>query len=222
MTTPYLPSTFRITADPATTDPNVFPLVAGATFAAEKGPAFSTVTRRAVSGRQVRASWMSTPTWTIKFGYDFIRNRPGVAGQDNLRALNAFFASRLGGLGSFFYYDPDDNAVTNQAIATGTGVQTTFQLVRSYTDGRGNSFVEPIYCVWKTPTVTVAGTPTAAFTYGNYGQITFTSPPASGAAIAWTGNYLWWVRFADDQIKPAQMVKDLWSLDGITLESLKP
>ena len=40
--------------------------------------------------------------------------------------------------------------------------------------------------------------------------------------IAWSGSFLFWCRFSQDTVSPAQMVASLWSLDGLGFESVKP
>ena len=72
------------------------------------------------------------------------------------------------------------------------------------------------------PSVSVAGAPATGLAVGEYGQIVFSAPPAEGAAISWSGSFLFWCRFSQDTVSPAQMVASLWSLDGLQFESVKP
>ena len=57
---------------------------------------------------------------------------------------------------------------------------------------------------------------------GAYAQLVFATPPPEGATIAWSGSFLFWCRFSQDAVSPAQMVQSLWSLDGLQFESVKP
>jgi uncharacterized protein (TIGR02217 family) len=219
MSYPYLPTRWLVTTPNLADDPDVFPLLPGQMFVSQKAPTWTTTVKTSASGRQVRATCASAPIWSFKVGYDFIRDRITTP---ELARLLGFFNTRQGQLGSFFYYDPTDNAVVDQPVATGDGQLTTFQLTRTVGAGGPYAFVEPVYVLNGTPTVTVAGAATTAFSLGAYGSITFTTPPPEGAAIAWSGGFMFWCRFTTDQITPAQQVASLWSLDGLTFESLKP
>ncbi len=219
MTSPYLPTRWLITTPDLADDPDVFPLLPGQMFVSQKAPTWSTTVKTANSGRQVRASYASTPTWSFKVAYEFVRDRVTTP---ELSKLLGFFNTRQGQLGSFFYFDPGDNAVVNQPVAIGDGRLTTFQLTRTVAAGGPYAFVEPVYALNGTPAVTVAGAATTAFSIGPYGSIVFAAPPAEGAPIVWSGGFLFWCRFTTDQIAPAQMVASLWSLDGLTFQSLKP
>ncbi len=219
MTYPYLPTRWLITTPDLADDPDVFPLLPGQSFLAQKAPCWSTTTRKAASGRQVRTSAVASPTWSFKVGYEFVRDR---VGQPELARLIGFFSTRQGQLGSFYYFDPGDNAVSNQPVAVGDGLETRFQLTRTVAAGTPYAFVEPVYALNGTPAVSVGGVAVSAYAIGPYGAITFAQPPAQGAAITWSGSFLFWCHFTQDQLSPAQMVRSLWSIDGLAFESLKP
>ena len=216
---PYLPMRWLVTTPDLADDPDVFPRLPGQGFVAEKTPVWSTTVRASASGRQVRASQCSTPTWRFKVAYEFIRDR---VSQAELARLYGFFNTRGGQLGSFFYYDPGDNLVSGQAVATADGTTTTFQLVRTVGAGGPYAFTEPVYVLNGSPVVTVNGTAATGFSVGEYGQVVFSSAPPENAAIAWSGSFLFWCRFSQDTVSPAQMVQSLWSLDGLQFESVKP
>ena len=219
MSYPYLPSRWLVTTPDLSDNPDVFPLLPGQTFVSQKAPTWSTLTRTATSGRQVRSAFASAPVWSFKVAYEFLRDRV-TAGE--LARLYGFFNTRQGQYGSFFYFDPGDNAVADQPVATGDGQLATFQLTRTVAPGTPYAFLEPVYALNGQPSVTVAGAVTTAYAVGPYGSITFTTPPPQGAAIAWSGGFLFWCHFTQDQLAPAQMLQSLWSLDGLSFESLKP
>ena len=215
---PYLPTRWLVTTPDLADDPDVLPRLAGQGFVMEKTPVWSTTVRTAASGRQVRASQCVTPTWRFKLNYEFIRNRPVQA---ELTKLYGFFNTRQGQLGSFYYYDPDDNLVSGQQVAIANGIAATYQLTRTVAPGTPYAWSEPVYVLNGAPSVTVDGAP-ASVGVGEYGQVSFASPPAENAVIAWSGSFLFWCRFSQDTLSPAQMVASLWSLDGLTFESVKP
>jgi uncharacterized protein (TIGR02217 family) len=136
-----------------------------------------------------------------------------------LQRLWAFFCAHAGSYAQFSFFDPNDNTVTSQAVATGDGTTRSFQLVRKV--GTGNmTFVEPVRSLNGTPTVTVNGVGTSV-TVGAGGIITFTVAPANGAAIAWSGSFMFLCRFEDDTLSAQQMMTALWSQSGIGFLTVK-
>ena len=216
---PYLPMRWLVTTPDLADDPDVLPRLPGQGFVAEKTPVWSTTVRTNASGRQVRASQCASPTWRFKLSYAFLRDRVTSA---ELAKLYGFFNVRQGQLGSFYYYDPGDNLVSGQQIAIADGITTTYQFTRTVSAGSPYAFTEPVYVLNGTPSVSVGGAPAQGFSIGEYGQLVFASPPAEGAAIAWSGSFLFWCRFSQDTVSPSQMVASLWSLDGLSFESVKP
>lgn len=67
------------------------------------------------------------------------------------------------------------------------------------------------------PTTSAAGD----YTVNPLGQITFTSAPASSAVLTWSGNFMFLVRFDQDEIDTQQMMNGLWSAQGISLIGVK-
>src|SRR5688500_4642354 len=59
----------------------------------------------------------------------------GVKTQAQLDTLIAFFRARKGRADGFRFKDWTDYQATGQALGTGDGVQTGFQLVKSYSSG---------------------------------------------------------------------------------------
>ena len=220
MTYPYIPTRWLITTPDLADDPDVCPFFAGQEYPAQKSPTFPpTIVRRSVSGREIRASLGDVPWWHFKLSYAVLRDR---VTQPELDRLLGFFCNHNGQLGSFYYYDPFDNKVSNAIFGLGDGSTTTFQMSRDVAAGTVNNFSEPVYVLNGTPTVYVNGVATTGFTIGNFGSITFTAAPAGGAQLSWSGSFMFLCRFGTDQIDPAQMVSDLWSLDGLTFQSWIP
>lgn len=213
----YLPTRWLITSDPSIDDPDVFPLLKGQSFVTAKKPIWATKIATASSGRERRRKTWSYPRWSFTVKYDVLRD---MAATPDLTRLMAFFNLHAGEYQEFFYLDPSDNTVVGQKFGTGDGVTKTFRLTRTMTFGSG-SFSEPIGGLMGTPTVFVAGTPVAAFTVGQNGWITFTSAPASGAALTWTGRFMFECRFDSDELEVAQIVQSLWSQDGLSFMSVK-
>jgi hypothetical protein len=122
-----------------------------------------------------------------------------------------------GQFSDFLYWDPNDNAVTNDFVAVGDGTTTTFQLIHSI--GIGEDIVQNPGSVPAPPILFVNGISTP-YTLGPNGLVTFASAPAIGNLITWTGSYYYRVRFADDGLDFDQFLDKVWSLKTLRLQSV--
>lgn len=218
MVAPYLPSRWLITTPDTVDDPNIFPLLPGQMFTTQKSEIWSSRVSTATSGRERRGAIWSYPKWQFKVGYEVLRDTPAEL---ELQKLLAFFGMRRGKFGEFYYFDPSDNFVPNQTFGTGDGTTATFQLTRTIAVG-AISLTEPVLGVQGLPTITVAGSPVSGFTIDTYGRVTFASPPANGAALAWTGTMMFRCRFDQDQLDVEQMMQRLWSSHGVSFVTVRP
>lgn len=191
----------------------IFPVLAGLDWNVLKTPVWKTRIQEAVSGKELRAAFMSYPLWKFSLSYTVLRANAANA---ELQSLMGFFNARQGMFDSFLYSDPTDNSVTGQSFGTGDGSTTAFQLVRSL-----GGFSEPIQNVNGTPTIYVNGTATAAFTLGSTGVVTFTTAPAAAAVLTWTGNFYFRCRFLQDSSDFDNFMKDLWTLKKLAFQSVK-
>ena len=215
MVLPYAPVRWLIDT-PNTLDPDVFPLLPGQMFVSDKGPEWETTIIRSRNGRERSTSWMSSPRWHFHVAYEVLREEPTL---EELSILFAFFNSRAGRHGKFWYRDPSDHTVTNQNVGTGNGVATIFQLTRTV-----HGFTEPVFSVDGTPTIYKNGVPVSPSDYeiSDYGVLTFDTAPASEVEVTWTGQFRYWCRFDDDKISASEMVELLWSSDGVKFVSVRP
>jgi uncharacterized protein (TIGR02217 family) len=215
MASPFAPVRWLID-NPNITDPEIFPLLPGQTFVTDKRPLWATDVARSRSGREVRVSWMSAPLWNFEVSYEVLREAPGF---DELSRLFAFFNVRAGKFGTFWYYDPSDHDAVNENIGQGNGIATIFQLTRS-----SYGFTEPIYKTFGTPTIYKNGIEVSAadYTLTDHGVLVFDTAPANGVQVSWTGEFMYWCRFDQDDLSATEMVQRLWSQDGLKFVSLKP
>lgn len=153
----------------------------GSTF----GSGFNTIIHETATGHETRISRQSQ----ARHQYNLIKALQSSA---EAIALKRFVLEMRGALDAWRLKDwldyssnQDGTAsptTSDQAIATGDGTTTTFQLVKSY--GSTNPYVRTITLpVSGTVVAAVAGTPTAVTVSNPGGVITFASPPALGAAI---------------------------------------
>lgn len=169
----------------------VFPALVGVKFPIPRKINWDAAKQRALSGKTARFSNYTYPTYSWQVDIGVLRSAQAFT---ELQQLMGFVNALQGPVGLFGYTDPDDNAVSNATFGLGDGATAgPFQLVRPF----GN-FVEPIFLLNGNPTISVAGTPTTAFTVDLYGRVTFNAAPANGAQLTWSGAFYWPCRFDDD------------------------
>jgi uncharacterized protein (TIGR02217 family) len=194
---------------------NAFPTLPGLAWSRLKTPTFATKVQTSVSLRELRASFTPYPQWKWTLTYDILRQNGSFT---ELSTLLGFFLARQGSFDSFLYTDPEDNAVSAQSFGVGDGTTTAFQLQRTF-----GGFTEPVYNVTGTPSIFKAGTLQATpanYSIGGSGLVTFTSAPAAGAALTWTGGYAWRVRFATDSYDFEEFASQLWQLRQLVFVSV--
>jgi uncharacterized protein (TIGR02217 family) len=182
----------------------VFPTLAGLEWNVTRTPAWKTLIQEATSGKEARAALWSVPSWTWSLSY----SKLDAGTLAELQTLVGFFNARQGRFDTFLYTDPDDNSVTDQSFGTGNGAATQFQLVRAF-----GGFVEPVRDVNTLTNIKKAGVTQnnpADYTISATGLVTFTSAPANGAALTWTGTYYWRCRFLKDSSDFTAFVKQLY------------
>lgn len=197
-------------------DPNIFPLLKGQQWPS-KTPVWSTTELRSKSGRIFRKQNYSYPIWRFSAKYSVLSQKHTRL---ELSKLFIFFNSRAGQFGDFLYYDPSDYSESNQFFARGDGVTTIFQLRRELRQGT-TPWSEPVFAVSGTPVITADGVE-VGFQLLEHGKVQFDTAPAAGALLRWSGTFLFWCHFTNDELTVDQMNLLLWSSDGLSFETLRP
>ncbi|AJY47229.1 DUF2460 domain-containing protein [Martelella endophytica] len=152
----------------------------------------------------------------------------------DLYELMAFFEARGGQLYGFRFRDPVDfrscgplaePSATDQWIATGTGAQASFQLIKTYGDGAASWVRTIAKPVAETVKVSVGGVPTTSFSVNAAsGVITFSSGaiPANGAAIFAGYEFDVPVRFDIDRIDINMKAFNAGSVPTVPLVEIMP
>lgn len=218
MTQPFLPTRWVIAASDQVDDADVFPFLAGQSFLVRKSPLWSTKQDISVSGVSRRRALWSYPIWQFRLGYEVLRDATAFL---ELQRLVTFFNSKSGSQTGFFYFDRFDHQVTSGPLGTGDGTTTTFQAQRNTSIGN-IAFTEPVFGFNGNPTVYDNGTATTAFTVGQLGQITFTTAPASGHTLTWSGSFFFLCNFDKDSLDGlGQIGSGLWNLSSLDFRSFK-
>lgn len=178
---------------------NIFPALPGLKWDVGVVPIFNTLILRTQSQREQRTGAAIYPLWQFSMGYELLRD---FSIYTEWRTLLAFYLQQQGALTSFLYSFPSDKSVTGQQIGVGDGATTQFQLVRTFGVSGGPTWTEPITDVDSTTPFNVylnGVLQTSGYTYGQFlsGVLTFTTPPANGAAITVDFSYYYRVRFVE-------------------------
>ena len=209
----------------------IFPTLPGLGWSVSKAPRFATRIQRAVSGRELRVVDQPNPIWSWTLTYAMLRDEhdtraasgPGV-GYDELRTLMGFFLQQQGAFQPFLFDDPTDDTASAQAIGTGNGSTTMFQLVRSMGVALpGGGFAEPITAPNAVSAIYFDGIVQSASGYGidpTTGLVTFATPPPAGQLVTADFSYYFRVRFADDTADFENFLYQLWALKQVKLQSV--
>lgn len=164
-------------------------------YGSSGGPEFSTDVVILASGHEQRnANWQAA-----RARYNVAH---GVKTQAQLDALIAFFRARQGRAVGFRFKDWADYKATGQAIGTGNGSVTTFQLVKTYVSGGITStrtITKPVSGTVKIYVNAVEQTSGVSVNTAT-GIVTFTVAPANGAAISADFEFDVPVRFDTDRL----------------------
>lgn len=209
-----------------------FPVLPGLKWGVHKTPMFSTKVQTPASGaREARVALWSYPIWKIEMAYEFLRDDRSVAAnatptapQDELKQLLGFFLARRGSWEPFYWLDSTDYLIADsarQTIATGDGSTKDFVVPRAY-----GGFVEPVGRIATSPAplLYVNGVlQVSGYTLNTPydGWVRFTSAPANGHVIAWSGQYLFKVRFEKDETDFSNFMYDLWEAKKIAFRSVR-
>jgi uncharacterized protein (TIGR02217 family) len=189
----------------------IFPTLPGLSWPVKRVPTFKSNVQEGLSGRRSGQRYQLEPRWAYDIPIEFARDFSGLT---EFRELVSVYLACYGAFGTFLFNDRQDNAVTAQLIGFGDGTTQRFFLART-----AFGFAQRIAgaALNGIPTLSVGGLAQSpsAFSIDNYGMITFTGAPASGAAVTWTGAFYWICRFADDQLDLTQFMNNWWEVRSL-------
>lgn len=199
---------------------HLFPTLPGLAWDIAKRPTFSTSIAPHASGREVRASNYAYPLWIWEMSYEFLR----AGAEEELQELMGFFLQRQGAYDTFLFKDPDENnELTGIVVGVGDDQQTKWTLLKAY-----GGFAEPCGYI-DTDSVQVyfddgetVTEQTSGWEIISPNQLSFTAAPAAGIDII--ADYTWYyrVRFGDDSLDYRNFMYNVWELQSLTLQSVKP
>lgn len=197
----------------------LFPALPGIVYPVKRTPLWSTDKQVSVSGKVSALARWTYPRYGIEVGYEFLRMDTAWR---EYQDLVAFYNLASGGAGLFRFNDPNYNTATLQGIGVGDGTTVAFQLLASIA-GPNFSWIDPVFYP-VTSQIFINGvlkaTP-ADYSISTTGLVTFTTPPAVGALLTWTGTFQWLVRFDDDSSTFEQFTYNLVENKKISFTSEK-
>ena len=208
--------------------PAIFPTLPGLGYSTMKRPKVFTGSAQSGSGWQVRVGYSNYPLWEWDLTYDVLSDESAEYPTNDLKTLVGFYLAMGGDLTPFLYCDPDDNAVTGQAIGTTDGTTTNWSLFRSF-GGSNGSGTEPIgyvntaepFNLYLNGILQSSSTYSVLTTTPVNQQVKFNTAPTTGQAITVDMQFYYYVHFKDPTNEFEKFMEKLWSLKKITLESLR-
>ncbi|MBJ6351108.1 MULTISPECIES: DUF2460 domain-containing protein [unclassified Acinetobacter] len=205
----------------------LFPELPGLEWDTSITPTFNTKIMTSINGRELRASFQSTPKYEISLSYAFLRENKG---RKELQQLQGFYLERRGAFDSFLYKMPDDNQFDCTFI--GDGSTTSYQLYKMMYDTPlplGNTEEKivqaidpnmwnqaPAKSMWNTNTAKrMWNTATAQVTAD--GKYILSQPIEAGIELNIKGTYFYRCRFKDDTQQYVNFMHKLWKAGKVEL-----
>ncbi len=192
----------------------VLPSFPGLSWGRARAVRWSTTVKRAASGREYRGANWSYPLYEYRLDFELLRQQADVA---ELEQLVGFINLRRGSFDTFLFLDPYDQTAALQTFGTADGTRTQWPLVRTF-----GGYAEPVLGILAAPQVYVAGALQASgVTVSADGVVTFSTAPAAGALLAWTGTFYWRCRFLKDGAEFTEFLSRWHELRGLTFTTIK-
>jgi uncharacterized protein (TIGR02217 family) len=191
---------------------------------AQGGPEFATVIQEAVSGQEQRVKVWAKCRAKYDIAYSVLNSDDPVG---SYKAVLALFYAHNGRFRPFRFKDWGDFQAENSNFGTGDGSDTTFQLSKLYDPSQvllntpgSLTYRREIYLPVAAPVIKVNGVVTTALTIDATGLVTFTSAPANGHALTWTGDFDIPVRFDTDYLPVIMNVNSIAQISSISLREV--
>jgi uncharacterized protein (TIGR02217 family) len=201
----------------------VFPTLAGQGWSIKRTPNWKTQVMTSASGKETRVGFWSSPVYEWEVVFNLLRQGTvnGTA-YTEMQQLMGLYNILNGSYDTFLYQDQDDKAVTGQAIGTGDGTTTVFQLARAF-----GGFVEPILApnvvsaVYKNGVLQGSGYTVSSWGSALPGKVTFSVAPAAGVVITVDFSYYWPCRFVDDALQFDKFLQGYYQTAAFKFRSVK-
>ncbi len=191
------------------------------------GPAWRNVIQEAIAGNEQRFGYWTKCRGVGDLSYGLLTSADPLG---DFRAILAIWKAHTGSLLPFRFRDWSDYTATDENFGTGDAATTVFQLTMTYDPSQillntpgSLTYVRNITLVDSAPVIKVAGvtkTVTTDYVVSSAGVVNFTSAPANGAALTWSGTFDVPVRFDTDQLPIVLNEADLASVRSIPIREV--
>jgi len=186
-------------------------------YGATGGPEYSTDVVITNSGGEARNQNWNLPRARYQVGH-------GVKSMDQLKKLIAFFRARKGRAFGFRFKDWADYIATGQAVGTGDGANTSWQLYKTYTDDAGyteqRKITKPVNGTVKVYVDGVLQTTGYSVDYAT-GVLAFYVAPAAGAIITADFEFDIPARFDSDKMEVNIKDFNVYSWDSVEVVEIR-
>jgi uncharacterized protein (TIGR02217 family) len=188
-------------------------------YGSSGGPAFNTTIIELTSGHEQRNINWSEAKATYEAQH-------GIKTRAQMQDLIDFFWARNGRAYGFRYKDWADFQLVGEAIGTGDGVKTAFQVIKTY-EPAGYPYVRTIRKINPATLVVynnavLVPQPAGCTVDNNTGIVTFAVAPIAGHVITVVGEFHVPVRFDIDDMKVTQDQWEVMSWPSIPIVEIKP
>ncbi len=189
----------------------------GFNFPSKKPTFLRTILHSPPSGAaEIRSSTQLYPLWEITYSLNWARGAENMP-ESIYNYMLGFFIQAGGRLSDFLYFDVNDNSASKQFFGIGDGATKNFQLVRAINIGTD-------ICQNLNGAPTIYGNnaliSSSLYTVTQTGIVVFTTAPAPGTVLTWSGNFYYRVRFDTDALEFAQIMDKIWESKTIRLRSV--
>lgn len=203
---------------------SIFPSLVGLGYKIPRTAIWDTDVQTAISGLNSRLSYFTYPNYSWEFSFSILRANNNYT---ELQTLLGFFNLMQGQFNAFLYKDPDDYIVSSQAIGTGDGSSTVFQLVKTF-----GSYIEPVLAPDTSSAFNVyfgsSLQAASSYTVNGYssgsassGVLVFKTAPSSGSAINASFQYYYPCRFNTDKQEFVLNYQGAYSASKLSIISVK-
>ncbi|HEY1615128.1 MAG TPA: DUF2460 domain-containing protein [Rhizomicrobium sp.] len=211
----------------------------GLSYAKVRRPQHAVSVQSHQSGGEVRMSYWSEPLWQWDLTYELLRDgRRDGRDWDELRQIQGLFLACTGSLAGFQFHDDDDWRVFRQPVATTVSGVASYDLVRSIGAndpalglfGTGHigcvDTLQPfrLYVDGSTTPVAISD-PVFGFSVSTATpvkqQLMFNASPPAGHVLSVDMSYFHYVRFQANSLDFEKFMHQLWTLNKVTLQSLR-
>lgn len=174
---------------------------------ASGGPCFQTTILSMASGKEKRNVDWQQARFKADISY-------GIQSMDDLRAVYNFFHARQGKARGFLFKNWIDYKAVNQQIGVGNGVQTSFQLVKTYTSVI--TYTKNIFYPVASSLVIKVGGDEVSKTLHENGLVTITAP-LTDAIVTADFEFDLAVRFDFDELEVTMEQYETGSLPNMSI-----